>query len=168
MAKSAQPRKYELNEVFTPGIPARAAFVERQSLNEQLEDALATPGKQVVVYGQSGSGKSTLLTNKVQQRYGSKKIVSRCTLATTFENLLLSAFDELDLYYTASASLRTSSSISTKLEQSYLSLKASIEANSTSERSETVARLLPPQLTPQRLAEYCGAAGCCWILEAVS
>ena len=48
-------------DVFTPTTPAKFAFVERQALNDQLVDALRTPGKQVVVYGPSGSGKTTLL-----------------------------------------------------------------------------------------------------------
>jgi GTPase SAR1 family protein len=166
MKKSPLPRpKFRATDVFTPGIPARATFVERENLNDQLVDALNTPGKQIVVYGQSGTGKSTLLTNKVQQVYGAKKIVSRCTIATTFENLLLSAFDQLEVFYTASASIKTTSSITGKLEQNYLALKTAIEANLSNENTASKTRLLPPQLTPERLAQYCGAADCCWVLE---
>jgi GTPase SAR1 family protein len=166
MSRSVARRpKFNVNEVFTPTVPARATFVERKTLNDQLINALSTPGKQIVIYGQSGTGKSTLLTNKVQQVYGAKKIVSRCTIATTFENLLLSAFDQLGVFYTSTASIKASSSISGKLEQSYLALKTSIEAKINSEHSTSMTRLLPPQLTPERLAEYCGAAECCWVLE---
>jgi GTPase SAR1 family protein len=130
-----------------------------------LINALNTPGKQIVVYGQSGTGKSTLLAKKVQHVYGANKIVSRCTVTTTFENLLLPAFDQLEVFYTATASIKTAPSITGKLEQSYLALKTSIEANVSSEQAASLARLLPPQLTSERLAEYCGAAKCCWILD---
>jgi energy-coupling factor transporter ATP-binding protein EcfA2 len=156
---------YDVREVFTPTVPAKVTFVERESLNQQLMDALKTPGKQVVVYGQSGSGKSTLLTNKIAQLYGESKILSRCTVATNFESLLLGAFDQLDVFYTSTASIKTSSSITGKLEQAYLAVKMNIEATFASEQQSTQTRLLPPQLTAQRLAEFCGAARCCWILE---
>lgn len=153
-----------MTEVFTPTTPARSTFIERQALNDQLVDSLRTPGKQVVVYGPSGSGKTTLLVNKLEQLYPDH-ITSRCTVATTFENLLLSAFDSLNVYFTSGASVKRSKSISVKLEQDYFKIKSSIEAASSTENTSNVARLVPPQLTPQRLAEFCGAAECCWLLE---
>ena len=42
-------QKFRVTDVFTPTLPAKFAFVERQALNDQLVDALVTPGKQVVV-----------------------------------------------------------------------------------------------------------------------
>lgn len=138
---------------------------ERESLNARLVDALQTPGKQIVVYGHSGSGKSTVLSKKVGEVYENRKIVSRCTITTTFENLLLGAFDALDPFYVASASLKRTHSLKGSAETSYLALKATIEANATREEQLTANRMLPPQLTAQKLAEFCGAAGCCWILE---
>lgn len=156
--------KVRTTDVFTPTTPARFAFVERTALNNQLVEALMTPGKQVVVYGSSGSGKTTLLVNKLAQLYPDH-ITTRCTAATTFETLLLSAFDSLGVYYASTASIKKGKSITTKLEKEYYGIKASIEATSTRETEVSYARLLPPQLTPQRLAEFCGAAGCCWVLE---
>jgi hypothetical protein len=102
--------------------------------------------------------------NKLEQLYPDQ-ITSRCTVATTFENLLLSAFDSLNLYFTSSASLKRGKSISVKLEQDYFKIKASIEAASSTEATSNIARLVPPQLTAQRLAEFCGATECCWLLE---
>ena len=151
-------------DVFTPTTPARFAFVEREELNTQLVDALRTPGKQVVVFGPSGSGKTTLLVNKLEQLYPDH-ITSRCTAATTFDNLLLGAFDALNIYYSSGASVSRSKSISAKLEQDYFRIKSSIEAASSSQTQTNFTRLLPPQLTPQSLAEFCGAANCCWVLE---
>jgi len=156
---------YKSQDVFTPTMPAKASFVERDALNTQLVDALETPGKQIVVYGQSGTGKTTLLINKLYPFYANRKITSRCTIATTFEGLLLGAFDQLDVFYASGASIKKATDITGKIEQSYLTLKAAIEAKSSTEEQATLSRLIPPQLTPQRLAEFCGAAGCCWVLE---
>lgn len=156
--------KRTTTEVFTPTTPARLAFVERKSLNDQLVDALRTPGKQVVVYGPSGSGKTTLLVNKLEQLYPNH-ITSRCTSATTFENLLLGAFDKLNIYYSSGASTTERYSKALKLGNDYLGIKAAIETARLHEKTESLSRILPPQLTPQRLAELCGAAECCWLLE---
>jgi hypothetical protein len=156
--------KIRTTSVFTPTTPARATFVERQALNEQLVDALRTPGKQVIVYGPSGSGKTTLLVNKLEQLYPDH-ITSRCTAGETFESLLLGAFDSLNVYYSSGASLSRGRSISAKLEQDYFNIKSAIEAASSVTENTNILRLLPPQLTPQRLAEFCGAAECCWLLE---
>jgi hypothetical protein len=156
--------KVRTTDVFTPTKPAQLSFVERQALNDQLVDALMTPGKQVVVYGPTGSGKTTLLFNKLHQLYPDH-VTSRCTAATTFENLLVGAFDSLNPYYSSEASLKTGRSISVNLSQEYFKIKSSIEAEFSRETETKLNRLLPPQLTPQRLAELCGAAGCCWVLE---
>jgi energy-coupling factor transporter ATP-binding protein EcfA2 len=156
--------KVKSTDVFTPSTPARYSFVERRALNDQLVDALRTPGKQVVVYGPSGSGKTTLLLNKLEQLYPNH-ITTRCTLATTFDSLLLGAFDSLNMFYTSGASLKRSKSISVKLEKDFFAIKSVLEASCSAEQASTVARLLPPQLTAQRLAEFCGAAECCWVLE---
>ena len=151
-------------DVFTPTKPAQLTFVEREEVNAQLVDALRTPGKQVVVYGPSGSGKTTLLLNKLHQLYPDH-ITSRCTAATTFESLLLTAFDLLEPFYSSEASLKRGRSISASLGQDYFKIKSSIQATTTQETQIKLSRLLPPQLTPQRLAQFCGAASCCWVLE---
>jgi energy-coupling factor transporter ATP-binding protein EcfA2 len=151
-------------DVFTPTTPAKFAFVERQLLNDRLVDALSTPGKQVVVYGPSGSGKTTLLANKLEQLYPDH-ITTRCTAATTFETLLQSAFDGLNLYFSSTASIKRSRSITAKLQTDYFGIKSALEGKAFNETQVNLTRLLPPQLTPQRVAEFCGAAGCCWVWE---
>lgn len=56
---------YTVHNVFTPTQPAKLTFIDRDIVNNDLVDALETPGTQVVVYGHTGSGKTTLLTNKL-------------------------------------------------------------------------------------------------------
>jgi energy-coupling factor transporter ATP-binding protein EcfA2 len=156
--------KYKTADVFTPATPASLSFVPRVSVDAQLKRALQTPGKQIVVFGHSGSGKTTLITNAISvASLGS--ITSRCTKESTFESIVLSAFDKLNPFYAAENTKKDSSSSTAKLEGAYHVIKASVERAATSESSEKSTRALPPQLTAERLAEFCGAAGCCWIVE---
>lgn len=85
-------------DVFTPTTPARLNFVDHPEVYDLVVDALRTPGKQVVVYGESGSGKSSLLAKKLEELYPDH-ITTRCSAASTFETILLDAFDQLDEFY---------------------------------------------------------------------
>ena len=44
-------------------------------------------------------------------------------------------------------------------------IKSALEGTASSEAQVNLTTLLPPQLTPQRVAEFCGVAGCCWVWE---
>jgi energy-coupling factor transporter ATP-binding protein EcfA2 len=153
-------------EVFTPTTQARLTFVDRNvdELNENLVDSLRTPGTQIVIYGHSGTGKSTLLFNVLNRIY-ERTIVSRCTSDTTYDQLILNAFDNLNPFYTSQISEKLSQTISASLNGEYIILKASINAAIASETVTTAQRIIPQQLTAQRLAEFMGAAKCCWIIE---
>ena len=154
----------DTRDVFTPTKPAILTFVEREYLNAQLVDALRTPGKQLVVYGHSGSGKTTLLLNKLRQTY-ELEITTRCMSGLTFEHLLLDAFDQLGPLYEAGRLQKRRGQISSGLSADYLGIKAQIGASTSDEAEVRQERMLPPQLTPQRLASFIGEAGACWVLE---
>ncbi len=154
---------YRTIDVFTPTKPARVTFVERHSVNDRLVDALGTPGKQIIVYGPSGSGKTTLLVNKLHQIY-EHHITTRCTKSTTFEQLLLDAFDRLNPYWTSERTSKQTHS-TTPLQASYNNIRAQLGPSVTNEKAEKSQRLLPPQLTPQNLARFIGAVRACWVLE---
>lgn len=161
MPRSKQHRAID---VFTPTKPARLTFVERETINELLVDALRTPGLQVIVYGPSGSGKTTLLVNKLQQLY-ENHITTSCTVSTSFEGLLLSAFDKLEPYFVSGRNNSNTTEVAGKISAEYLNIKTQINASKTSGITTSIERVLPIQLTPERLAEFCGAAGCCWVIE---
>ena|ERR1039457_3524289 len=84
------PQVHRAYDVFTPRTPAQLNFVPRESLEDQLADALRTPGTQLVVYGESGFGKSTLLQNKIRQTH-SGHITTQCTAVITYDQMLLDA-----------------------------------------------------------------------------
>ena len=155
---------YGVYEVFTPASLAQINFVPRKAVDDQLVDALRTPGKQLIVYGESGSGKSSLVFHRVRQTYPAH-IKTRCSSTTTYETLLLAAFDQLGLYYLQGTTTQRSRNVSPTLAAGFLNFKASIAANLSRDTSLTETRVLPPQLTAQRLAEFLGAQDMCWVIE---
>lgn len=147
--------------VFTPTSPAKLTFIERvERVNDELVDALRIPGMQIIIYGHSGAGKTTLIINKLNQLYESN-IVTRCMVGMSMEQIILDGFDQLNCYYLSEKTISNKISISSEMKASYLGLKTQIEKH----YQETSTRLLPIQLTPQRLAQYFGASGNCWVLE---
>lgn len=155
---------HSLYDVFTPTRPARLTFVERQAINDKLVAALRTPGKQIVVYGHSGSGKTTLLTNKLHQLY-EEHITSRCVADTTLDVLVLDAFDQLGSFYEVESRKEKGGTVSAQLAAEYAGIKSAISTARKESTTETSRRILPPQLTPQRLGEFLGASRKCWVLE---
>jgi len=152
---------FKTHLVFTPTSPAKLSFVERESkVNDELVDALKIPGMQIILYGPSGAGKTTLLINKVNQLY-ENHIITRCMIGMSMEQIILDGFDQLNPFYTSEYTSSKKNSISTDLISSYASLKVHIEK----QLQESSKRILPIQLTPQRLAYFFGNSNCCWILE---
>lgn len=156
--------RLRLEEVFTPTQPARATFIERSVINDKLVKALVTPGKQIVVYGYSGSGKTTLLVNKLEQFY-EDYIVTRCTTGMSFDQIMLTAFDELNPFYGAEHTSSRSAKVSSSLSSDYAMIRAQLSGELSSSKVTKVQRVLPPQLTPQTLSRFMGEAKCCWVLE---
>ena len=157
-------QKYTVSQVFTPTTPARVAFVDRESINNKLVNALQLPGKQIVVYGHSGSGKTTLLVNKLNQLY-ERHITTRCMKGLKFDQLILDAFDQLSPFYVAEKDSKSTTNHSVELAASYNLISSKIYGASSNEISKKELRILPPQLTPQTLGKFLGQAKCCWILE---
>ncbi|MGE6529923.1 AAA family ATPase [Pseudomonas sp. NPDC077382] len=155
---------YDVYDVFTPSQPAKLAFIDRNSINDSLINALNTPGKQIVVYGHSGSGKTTLLSNKLYQIYEGH-ITSRCMKGMSFEQIIIEAFDQLAPYYEEQRAHKQINSTKAALNSTYSIIKASLEASATAEVSKNERRLLPPQLTPQSLGRLLGASDKCWVIE---
>lgn len=156
--------KFNLYDVFTPTKPAGLTFVERTAINEKLVDSLRTPGKQLVIFGHSGSGKTTLIINKLNQLYGNH-IITRCMRGMMFDQMILDAFDQLQAFYLDEKLQIAKSSTSSILGAEYLGIKAEIKSESSKEKHLKKKRIIPPQLTPQRLAKFIGSSKSCWVIE---
>jgi energy-coupling factor transporter ATP-binding protein EcfA2 len=155
---------YITTQVFTPTSPARLTFVERQTINNQLVSALKIPGKQVVVYGHTGCGKTTVLTQKLEQLY-EDHVTSSCTNTTTFEALLINAFERLETFYSSETTQSTRRKLSATLEAQLGRIKAALGGEGETSEGTKATRLVPPQLTPQTLAQLLGELHKCWVLE---
>lgn len=155
---------YSVYQVFTPTSHARLNFVPRDTVSDDIVDVLRTPGKQLVVYGESGSGKSTLLLKLLEQTYPDH-ITTQCSLATKFDQLILNAFDQLDAYYVETQSDQRTNSRTQSVVADFFRIKATIEAGSSRSIAVSGRRVVPPQLTAQRLGQFLGALGLCWVIE---
>lgn len=151
---------YDVYDVFTPSQPAELTFVDRIKVNKDIVDALRTPGRQLVVFGYTGCGKSSLVANKLNQLY-ENVILSQCTSSTTVDDLKLHAFDSLNSYYSREKSNSNKTSKHVKFSSTYFEIKGAKEKLST----EKLERIVPPQLTDQKLAELIGEVGACWVIE---
>jgi GTPase SAR1 family protein len=151
-------------EVFTPTSRAKRNFVPRTAVTDNLVGALQTPGKQIIVYGESGSGKSTLLQKKLDEIYEGQ-ITTRCHATSTFDQLVASAFDQMDAFYRAEQTAGRTSKVSAQLSAEISGIKAAIESGREASDGRVDRRVVPPQLTPQRLGELLGSLGLCWVLE---
>lgn len=151
-------------DIFTPASPASHTFVERNILNQKLDRALQTRGKQIILYGHSGTGKTTILKNKISTYY-SKKITTRCLKNITIEDIILDAFNELDIYFKDSIETVSDAKISGGLSAKFLGIQAKLGTEISDGSKETLKKLIALQLTPPTLAKFIGEAGCCWIIE---
>jgi hypothetical protein len=157
-------KRVKLTQVFTPSSIAKLTYVNRSTLEGDVEKFLETPGMQLVLYGHSGCGKSTLIINKLEKlkiRY----IKTSCENRTTLDELILQAFDRLDVFYENERTSKLVSSAGGKFGVEYKLIKSEISSSITQESGNKHARVLPVQLTAQRLSGFMGAIGCIWIIE---
>lgn len=156
--------RYKLEQVFTPTTYAELSYTPRKDIEADFLRNLKMPGKQLIVYGHSGSGKSTLV-NKMLKNENRNYIVSPCMQNTHVNDIVLDAFDQLNNYYTSSVRHGQSNQITTELKLEYSKLSDTIRGMKTESHDITTTRVLPPQLTPQRLCEFLGKANCIWVIE---
>lgn len=154
----------KLNEVFTPTVAADLNYVARPQIDSLLSSEMSIPGKQIIVYGHSGSGKTSSVRNMLNKA-GYRFIKTHCESSTTFDQIVLSAFDSLDMFVMTESGLSKKKTIKGTLASEYKAIKNSIATESTIETSVKFSRLLPPQLTPQKLAQFLGQGQIVWLIE---
>jgi hypothetical protein len=156
--------RYRLKDVFTPTTIAKLTYIKRNVIEKELEKYITLPGMQIVVYGHSGSGKTTLIMNMLNQ-LERKSIKTSCTEATTYNQLLIDAFDRLERYYTCEISKKNESTVANEISLKYKDISTSLKNSDKYEYGTKETRVVPLQLTPQRLAEFLGESKYIWIIE---
>ena len=155
---------YKLDEIFTPNTIAKLTYIKRELIEDDLEKYIMLPGKQIVVYGHSGSGKTTLLRNKLIE-LNKKFIRVHCEKNTKFEDIIFQAFDELNAYYISEHSTSHTHKISSETKADYKLISSKINAEYSQSITNKQVKIVPPQLTPMKLAKFLGEANCILMIE---
>ncbi len=151
-------------DVFTPTKSAQMNYIKREDLEKQIKHELTTPGKQIILFGHSGSGKTTII-RRLLENDNKHYILTQCESSTTFNQILANAFDALDKYIISEKNQYKSIKFSSALKTDYKGIKASLSNGFEANESEKMVRLLPPQLTPQKLALFFGEGNLVWVIE---
>lgn len=154
----------KLADVFTPNTTAKFTYIERSSIEESFSKNLDIPGRQIIIYGHSGSGKTTL-TRRMLHLLGVNFMITHCEARTSFNDLLLSAFDKLDRFYISQKESNCSYSVTAAMKAEYLTLSSEISTQNSASQTEISCRIVPPQLTPQKLAQFLGEVNALWVIE---
>ncbi len=155
---------YNLGEVFTPSKPADLAFVERNEINRRVDRAIRTSGKQIIIYGFSGVGKTTLLFKKLKE-FKINYIKTSCITGMTIQDIVIDAFNQLDIYYPNQKEALESNVVGGNLEASFWILKANLKAETKGDSKISHKRAVELPITPQTLAKFIGAANLVWVIE---
>lgn len=140
--------------VFTPSSLPHATFVERPEIGARLAFHLRTRGRPISIVGPYRSGKTTLVLKMIQREFD-RHIHVVCKTTSTFEQLMLEAFDDLTSYY-------SQGSKKAPMTAEFMGIKAVIAR--TPGNGDRQPKL-PPQLTSRALASFAAAANAPWVID---
>lgn len=157
-------KKHMIQDVFTPGTIAKVNYLRRKDLEKRITASLETPGVQIILYGHSGSGKTTVIRKLLDEK-NCKFVRTQCTTDKTLNDIILDAFSQLDSYCISEKTFKKGQKLSTTLKNEMESIKSEISCVVESCAEQKLTRLLPPRLTPQKLAEIFRETGKLWMIE---
>jgi len=157
-------KPYPIEKVFTPSSSAELTFVRRTAVEKKFHSQFKLCGKQIIVYGHSGSGKTTFL-NKYFEEKKVNAIIIQCYSGMAFDQILLNTFDQLGSFYKQSGTFSETEGAKVTGGVESTGFKTTGEVSSSQTRVEGFARLVDPQITPQRLAEALGKQNKVLVIE---
>ncbi len=92
-------------------------------------------------------------------------IITQCDQQSTFIDILSNAFDKLDKFQINEKTTTNSSKLSSSTEAEIALVKDNFKIDRSETQGEKVVRLLPPQLSKQKLACFLGKRYLIWIIE---
>ena len=143
---------------------ARTNYLPRKELEKRIFKSLKTPGIQIVLYGHSGSGKTTVM-RRILGRNGFSYIRTQCTQDKTFNDIILDAFSQLNIFCKSEESQKEVRKLSSSLKADIASIDADITNGLEYSSEQKFIRLLPPRLTSQKLAEIFRETSKIWMIE---
>jgi len=160
--KSEQTTPHNLHDVFTPASADPSLnFVARGGTEDDLNHYLDTQGRPICVERPFRCGKTSLVLRSVRTRY--KRIVHVvCNNATTFDELLSRALDEL------------APVVSLVVESKEIKTKPGFKGafgvevdlgGGSKETLETMTPVLQPQLTSASVARFMVEADAAWVID---
>lgn len=156
--------KHNLQDVFTPGTIAKVNYLRRKELEKRISTSLDTPGVQIILYGHSGSGKTTVIRKLLDEK-NYKFVRTQCTTDKSLNDIILDAFSQLDRYCVSEQTIKRGQKIGSALKSEIESIKAEISCVTENSSEQRLTLLLPPRLTPQKLAEIFRETGQIWMIE---
>ena len=157
-------KPFPIQKVFTPASSAKLTFVRRSSIERKFHGQFKISGRQIIVYGHSGSGKTTFL-NRYFGEHKIDYVTVHCDTSMSFEQIMLNTFDLMGLYYTQSGSLEETQGTTVTGGVEAKGIKSDAEYSASQTRVAHFARLVNPQITPQRLADALGSANKVLVIE---
>ena len=118
----------QLEKVFQPTGPTLPPemFVDRGEVGKRFTKYLRMPGRPLCLAGPYRCGK-TILARMHVQRHNERQIHLACKSSSTFDQLLIDAFDDLNPYYSQEVVQKTSK-MPAGLSADFLAIKANIGA----------------------------------------
>lgn len=159
-----QRKNYKLEKVFTPSKPAEITYVERYEINRRIDRAIKTSGKQIIIYGYSGVGKTSLIFKKLKQ-FKRKFIKTSCISGMTIQDIVLDAFNQLDIYYPSQIDESESKTKGGSLASNFWFIKAGLKFEKKDEGKQINKRAVDLPITPQNLAKFIGEKKLVWVIE---
>jgi len=156
-------KKYLLRDVFTSSADT-SNYIQRQSIENNLVRNLDRKGTQIVVFGHSGGGKTTLIEH-IKRTRNIQMIESICMANTKIDDLIRDAFDRLELFYNSDKSKTETGKLFSKFKSEYLGNSAEVSAERGFSNSTKQTRVVPVQVTAQRLSGFLGEAKLVWLID---
>lgn len=160
-------KSYEMVDVFTSTHPAdELNYIQRPAISKRFDRALEQKGRQIIVYGPSGAGKSSLILNK-KIEFNLNYIITQCITTMTFEDIILDAFGQLEIFHKeeVSSNEMLENKASLGLSIPIIGLSAGIGGKDAISTIQKFRNSIDFKPTPQRLIEELGKSKKIWIIE---
>jgi hypothetical protein len=153
-----------LKDVFTPTLPARLTFINRDKIQKNLESAIQLPGKQVVIYGPSGAGKTTLLKNTMEE-LGVSYISTSCKNNMSLEQLNCELLRKLDVKIMESEESVSGGEIGGEISGGFMGIGAKVSSKSNDQVKAVYKKIDTTEISINTIIDELGQRKLCWVIE---